>query len=65
MKWIETKDLPPKAGYYLVADSFSRLVGMARFMPQKNIWKFPSAKMAFEVTHWAYLPDAPVVIPLT
>lgn len=53
---IET---PPTAGRYIVGSAPERQVGEARYMPYKKLWKFPSAGMRFEVTHWMPLPEPP------
>lgn len=59
--WIEITIPPIKAGHYLVANKIYQYVGAARYMPKKCIWKFPSAQMGFEITHWAELPKPPTL----
>jgi len=54
--WKSAESPPKKAGYYLVGNRDTREVGMARYMPKKSIWKFPSSQMAFEVQAWAEKP---------
>jgi hypothetical protein len=60
MKWNKIENPPQYSGQYLVASWRYRFVGQARFMPKKNQWKFPSAQMAFEPTHWMELPNPPL-----
>ena len=56
---IDTSGIPKKAGTYLVASSRTKEVCQARFKPRSNEWKFPSASMAFQITHWTAMPCAP------
>jgi len=60
-EWVnfEKSGGPKKSGAYLVASAFTKEVGQARWMPRKEKWKWPSAAMAFEMTHWADMPSAP------
>lgn len=56
--WIPLADRKPEvAGHYLVA--FDNSVGYARYMPRLGVFRFPSAAMAFEPTHWMNLPPSP------
>lgn len=50
------ESLPKSADFYLVANKDLNKVGMARYMPKKDQWKFPSAAMAFEIQYWDFLP---------
>ena len=61
VEWVncEKSGGPKTAGTYLVASSFTKEVGQARWRPRNKEWKFPSAAQAFAMTHWAYMPSAP------
>ncbi|MFB3910457.1 MAG: hypothetical protein ACE15D_18865 [Candidatus Eisenbacteria bacterium] len=48
-----------KSGRYLVGSERHHNVGEARWRPRLGAWKFPSAAMAFEPTHFMPLPPAP------
>lgn len=54
--WKSAEAPPTYAGYYLVGNRKTKEVGMARYMPKKKIWKFPSAAMGFVVQEWDDLP---------
>lgn len=54
--WHPIETPPVKAGYYLVGNSDTHEVAQARYIPKKKQWKFPSARMAFEVQAWADMP---------
>lgn len=54
--WNSAKTPPARAGIYLVGNRNTHEVLVARYMPKKKQWKFPSANMAFEVEAWAELP---------
>ena len=55
--WNSAKIPPIRAGRYLVGNRDTHEVGVARYMPKKKIWKFPSAQMKFEVQAWAEMPS--------
>jgi len=57
--WIALADrVPEAAGRYLVGAKGIN-PGEARYKPRSQEWKFPSAAMRFEATHWMPLPEAP------
>jgi len=57
--WLPVSDSRPNGGrYVLVCNKPSKKVGFARYKPLKGQWVFPSANMAFEVTHFMHLPEA-------
>lgn len=58
MKWTPVSS-PPMAGTYMAGNADSLRVCQARYMPNKKRWVFPSAQMAFEVTHWQEMPEPP------
>lgn len=55
--WI--KGAPGVAGTYLVASDVRQEVAQARYKPRLGKWVFPSAQMAFNVTHWQDMPKPP------
>ncbi len=63
-EWVnfEKSGLPEMAGEYLVASAYTKEVGQARWLPRKKEWKWPNSTMAFEMTHWAHMPSAPLDI---
>ncbi len=64
LSWRDCDIEPPhKAGDYLVCNDRSKEVYIARWMPNKAVWKFPSAAKAFAVTQWQHLPIASVEVP--
>ncbi len=59
MRWWPIGESRPSGGrYVLVSNNMTKTVGFARYKPAKSVWVFPSAAMAFEVTHFMYLPEA-------
>jgi len=54
--WNSAEVPPQKAGTYLVGNRTQGEVYVARYMPNKKVWKFPSAQKAFEVQCWAEMP---------
>lgn len=50
------ENLPLKSGFYLVGNKDNHKVGQARYIAKKKEWRFPSAKMAFEVQVWTDMP---------
>lgn len=57
VNWI--KGAPAVARRYLVASEGRQEVAIARFKPRSKEWVFPSAAMAFNVTHWQEVPEPP------
>jgi len=47
------------AGEYMVANSLTKEVFIAKWKPKLKTWTFASAAKAFQVTHWAGKPEAP------
>ena len=54
--WTPISTPPKKAGVYLVGNRDTHRVGMARYMPVKKQWIFPSAGMSFKIQVWAEMP---------
>ena len=54
--WTPFSTPPKKAGVYLVGNRDTHQVGLARYMPIKKKWIFPSAWMSFEIQVWAEMP---------
>ena len=54
--WTPISTPPKKVGVYLVGNRDTHRVGMARYMPVKKQWIFPSAGMSFKIQVWAEMP---------
>ena len=54
--WTPFSTPPKKAWVYLVGNRDTHQVGLARYMPIKKKWIFPSAWMSFEIQVWAEMP---------
>lgn len=54
--WTPISTPPKKAGTCLVGNQDTHQVYVARYMPIKREWRFPSLDKSFEIQVWAEMP---------